>query len=509
MAKQYKNVEQILKLKGAMLSSKVSQIFQDQGLSAAAARQRIFRRSASVKTLHGLPFTKNAKFLYLEGEFGTPKFFDNLLRELEESAPGYAAALYGLAARGGICLVKDWNIVSGSPVLQKGHVSSEEVLKRLKSVKLLEQRTIAGIGDCVVLALWAENINFGAFRARLTLERIAIDTVRQWAVRMGFSSKDTIKTRFDNVPAKFSTFSFDIVGPSYLKALMVQTKTGPKNGFFVADVVWADELREMDAKSFLRKIATLSALKNLGRFQPMLVSDGFTRDAIMACRAKGVMAVTVDTLLGRGVAIALRELLDVLTRAAQVAIGNPGKIDEIFDKLSTVEGLSGNLRGAMFELIVGHIAKDLLGGSIDIGEIATNATDNSRADIDVRQVGQDQVTCIECKGYDSDNDVSLEEVKYWLEKQVPIIRAYHAYQQRFVQKIELFEFWTTARFSNEAKAYLKERKTAIKKYQIGWKEGREVLTEARRLSSRMIFKTLKTHYFEKTPTKVLGLTANQ
>ena len=98
-----------------------------------------------------------------------------------------------------------------------------------------------------------------------------------------------------------------------------------KNGFFVADVIWQDELSLQGVKSFLRKITTLSSLQKLGRFQPMLVTDGFTKKALMECRAKGVMAVTVDTLLGQDVAFALRDLLDTLNRAAKVAIGNPEK----------------------------------------------------------------------------------------------------------------------------------------------------------------------------------------
>ena len=162
MSKTFPSVESILKANGPMLSSKVAAIFQKQGQSATASRQRVYRRSSNVKTLHGLPFTKNARFLYLEGEFGTQKFFDNLLKELEESAPAYAVALYGLGARGGVCLRKDWDIVSGSPVRQQKHVASEEVLKRLKSVKLLDEKDIAGIGDCVVLAPWLSQINFAS-----------------------------------------------------------------------------------------------------------------------------------------------------------------------------------------------------------------------------------------------------------------------------------------------------------------------------------------------------------
>ena len=147
------------------------------------------------------------------------------------------------------------------------------------------------------------------------------------------------------------------------------------------------------------------------------------------------------------------------------------KIDELFDRLSVVEGLSGNLRGAMFEMIVGHLVKDLYAGSIDIGEIVTDYATKSIADIDVRNVGADQIICFECKGYDSEKEVTLEEVKYWLEKQVPIFRGAHNLESRLHGLKERFEFWTTGIFSVEALAYLNERKAAIKKYEIDWKVG--------------------------------------
>jgi len=409
MAKNIKTVLEILHSKGPLLTSDLAEIYRKRGLSATAARQRVYRRSKEVRTLYGLPFPKNTKFLYLESHFGEPRFFDALVTKLEKTSPSYAAAISGLSARNGICLVDNWDIVSGSPVLQQKHIASQEILKRLKSVKLFSEITVTGIGTAICFndRVFAPNVE--GFRARITLENILINIVKNWAVRMGYSSTGTISMRSDakTTLPKFSTHCFDIVGPSYLHSVTKRSKGNIKNGYFVADVLWHDELTEKHVSSFLHKIKTLSVLRGLSNFQPMIIANGFTKKSLMKCRGNGVMAVTPDTLLGRDVAQALLELFDVLKRAAEISIGNPDKIEQIFNKLSAIEGLTANLRGAMFEMITGHIVRSLNAGSIDIGEIVTDYATQSKADIDVRLVSENSVTCYECKGYASHVEVSL------------------------------------------------------------------------------------------------------
>ncbi len=434
MAKEIRSVDELLSIHGPMLTSDISAIYRDQGLSATAARQRVRRRSDAVKTLHGLPFPKNAKFLYLEGEFGNRKFYDALIKKLQETSPAYSSAISGLSSRQGICLRQNWNIVSGSPVLQKGHIASEKILDRLKKVKIFSEESIAGVGDCITFSEQLIPINYAEFRARLTLEHILLETVKNWSIRMGFSSIKAIAIRNGTTLPKFSTHCFDIVGPSYLHSLTKKNTSQLQCGFFVVDIIWHDKLTKTHVAGFLRKISTLSSLRNLGRFQSMLVSNGFTMDALMLCRSKGVMTVTPDTLLGHDVAHALIELLNTLSRAAGFAIRNPEKIQTIFDRLSIIEGLSGNLRGAFFEMIVGNMVKVINAGSIDIGEIVTDNSSSKKAEIDVRLIKSDAIICYECKGYASHLQVTLGDVKYWLEKQVPIIRASQQYEQRFNNK---------------------------------------------------------------------------
>lgn len=72
-------------------------------------------------------------------------------------------------------------------------------------------------------------------------------------------------------------------------------------------------------------------------------------------------------LFGREVAIGLAMLLTTLGKAAVIAVAKPEVITELFDRLGQIEGAAGNLRGALFEMIVAHAVQREGGGSIDIG----------------------------------------------------------------------------------------------------------------------------------------------
>lgn len=491
MARTLPDVVDLLQENGPLLSSDVSRKYREMGLSDSAARQRTNRRSDEVKQLYGLPFPRGARFLYLEGEFGDARFYSALIVRLQETGSAYGAALSGLFARNGICLAKDWPIVSSAPEKQKGHLSHGRILDGLKQAKLVQEVDITGIGLCLALSDRIVSWNSAHFRARLTIEHVLRAAVRDWAIRLGWSSKGAIQTAEDDTLPKFSTMNFDLVGPCYLNALITRSKGTVKPGFFVCDVVFSGTLQVEHVAGFVKKIGNLKALRNLGRFQPMILADAFTEDALMVLRAQGIVAATPESLFGRQVAAALAELLRVLQKSAEIAIGNPEKIEELFDQLS---GLEGNLRGALFEMIVGHLVRMTQSGSIDVGVLVTDFETRSKADIDVRNVSETELVCYECKGHGPDVRVTLEEVKYWLEKQVPIMRAAHNNEQRFHNLTERFEFWTTGQFDPEVIAYLEDRQKNIRKYQIAWQGPDEVLTVAAKLKNKTMHRLLKRFY---------------
>jgi hypothetical protein len=267
------------------------------------------------------------------------------------------------------------------------------------------------------------------------------------------------------------------------------------HGFLVADVIVGRTMEEEDVKPFLRKCGMLGQLRGIRPFMPLLIADHFAPGALNACRSKGIIATRPETLFGRDVAAALADLLQVLSNAAAIAAGNPDRIEHLFKRLSAIEGSAGNLRGALFELLVGHMVKEEEGGSIDIGAVVSDASTGKRAEIDVRLVKPRSVTLYECKGYLPSKVVDEGEIKDWLERRIPTIRAAMDQEARFGGCRFAFEFWTSAAFSEAAIALLNDAKARTRKYKIGWRDGAGVKEYAREAASPGIRKILDEHYF--------------
>jgi hypothetical protein len=466
------------------------------GISAEAARQRFSRLPGNVRVLYGIPFPKRARFIYLEEQFGSPAYWDALERDIDEGSPAYAAALAGVRARGGIIPRSHFDVVSGSPVLQKGQIASAKVLERLISVKLLEETEVEGVGTCIATdgASYRRAAGRAGMRARLITEGILIGAMQSWLGRMNMASPNVLQVRGEKMP-RFSTFEFDICGPSYLRPIRRAGNGKLDPGFLVADIVLGRSLDEHEVRPFIRKVQTLSYLRGARPFMPMLIAEGFEPEALHACRAEGIITTRPDTLFGNDVGAALRDLLETLAHAAAVAANDPKRLEELFARLGSIEGAAGNLRGALFELIVGHMVRAIEGGSIDIGEIVRDMESNQSREIDVRLVKERKVTIYECKGYQPGSTVDRQEIDKWLKEKLPVIDKAHRQQERFDGTALRFEFWTTGTFEPEALVLLEDAKRKIRKYEVAWKDGSAVRDYAKQLKASGIRKILNEHYF--------------
>lgn len=95
------SVSDLLEKIGPCLTSELAKAMVDGGLSDAAARQRITRAQEEYTRLAGLRFAKNARFIYLEDQYGTRQFWEAIERAFRSSGTAYWGAVTGLRARGG------------------------------------------------------------------------------------------------------------------------------------------------------------------------------------------------------------------------------------------------------------------------------------------------------------------------------------------------------------------------------------------------------------------------
>ena len=404
----------------------------EYGLSSDAARKRVSRVSPPIRKFPIRLLPKNEAFLYREGDQNSEKFWAALLRDLRESGSIYGLALDGLMARGGLAQRASFNVVAGSPEAQKKQVPLSRVLDNLARADLVERLEIGEMGECIGLN---PNI-FGnadrlTFRARKIAEDVLMNGLREWARKLGMASYNAIDIRAADHAPKFCTFYWDLSGPSYLAPLTSGGAEELKPGFFVADVFCGGTLDIANIQYFLRKARMLKAMRRVVPFMPLLLADEYTREALWAGRSAGVVMATTRNLFGETVAEAISTLIDTLTRAAAVAVGDPDRVIGLLSDLSAIEGAAGNLRGALFEMIVGYLVQEVDGTSIDIGEIVHDPKSHQPAEIDVRRVkGRQECWFYECRARQPSDRIGADVITTWIERVNRILR-FHRAERRF------------------------------------------------------------------------------
>ena len=467
------------------------------GLSLDAAKKRVSRVSPPIRKFPIRLLPKNEAFLYHQDDRNSERYWNCLVCALRESGSIYGLALDGLMARGGLAQRPSFNVVAGSPEAQKKQVPLSRVLGNLVNADLVERVEVGEMGECVRLSPQVfDTPSSHAFRARKIAEDVLMDGLREWTRKLGLASYNAIEIRNAERAPKFSTFHWDLSGPSYLLPLVSGGGNDRKPGFFVADVFCGNTLDVAHIQYFLRKVRMLKAMRRVVPFIPVLLADGYTSEALRAGKGVGVMMATTRNLFGDTVAEGLSSLIDTLTRAAAVAAGNPERVIGLLADLRAIEGAAGNLRGALFEMIVGYLVREVQGNSIDIREIVYDPNSGKAAEIDVRRIKERQECWLyECRARQPDARIGADEISAWIEKVNRLWRSHRA-EKRFQGCRFGFEIWTTGLFDDKALALLKAEKAERKRIEIGWRDGAQVRDYAKQASRKAILDTLDEHYLK-------------
>lgn len=494
-------ITQFVLQNGPCLTNDVLRFLENTGLTPETARKRLSRRHKAIKTLPGISFPKNARFYYHEEHFGGHKYWDGLYKAVTDGSPAYGPAIAAMTAHGGAVPKEFFPIVSGAPLKQKNKTGSDAVLSRLSAVGLLVERNLCEMPVIVLNQNLQIAVDVAGLPARMIVQQILLDAVAEWARKLGIASYDkiSIRERGKELP-QFGTHTFDLCGPSYL-APMVRYKSGkPSPGFFVCDV-YVGRVDLGVARGFIRKCVNSRAMKRLPPFMPAIVADGYEQQAFKELRANGIIAAKPSALFGREVARGLAGLLQTLLNASAIAASNPEVIETLFSQLGKIEGAAQNLRGALFELIVGHIVSREGAISIDIGSHA-HVAENTSFEIDVFSYAAQEVRLIECKGYAPTHKVDAEEVGEWICTKARQLhkhfRALDAYQNRQFH----FEFWTSGNFTADALTLAAKVSEETNRYKVTLVNSNEVRSRITKVNANGLGKVFDEHYLKHPLTKM-------
>jgi len=466
---------------GPALSSEVARhLVEVCSLSPATARKRISRAIASgeVKRLSGLVFPHKARFLYLQQQFGSPWYWSNLSHALINSNSAHGYAIAALRQRGGIVPTKQFPIICGAPLRQQRQLSPESIFNRLSDANLLKKVTLPGIGECIAFTQDDEYYNAGVetMRAELLAEDILLTAVKSWLRKLGIASFGQVMLRGGEKLPQVGTFAWDLSAPCYLGHMVRKGPDGKvKPGFVACDVSLGGELSEAGAAPFIRKCLTLRSLPKVGPCMQILVANRFQHDAFLLLKRNGIIPATPKSLFGEEVSDALNQLISVLENAARSVI-DPDLFEDLFTKLSKIEGAANQLRGTLFEFIAAEIARQEISRNVSINRIFK--ANGKEAEVDVCAVDEyKKVTLIECKGYSPRATIPDGLFKRWLEHNIPTCYAAIKQHPDWRNLLITFEFWATAPLSDESMALFKKAQESIRpsRYTIELRLGPDLL----------------------------------
>ena len=458
-----------------------------------AARQQIARRAEPVRELK-LDFPRRARFLYLPDQWQSSAFWSALGDALVMAGGAYARTIWALSARGGILPSHQFAAATATGA-SEGQVDAEEVKTRLVEAGLLEEVELEGAGTVVGFVEALQNEHMVAqFRGRMIAEAILLDSLKEWARRLNLGSWGRFRLRGDDPAPTVNRFEWDLSAPSYLGPLRTFADGKLKPGFLAMDVVLAG-LEEVHVRPFIYKTETIRKVSRLMRCMQFVVADGFSDNALESLKNAGIVVGTPESLFGREVAVALRGLIELLSHAAEQAV-DPAKFEKLFKTLSGLPGADGRLRGKLFEFVCAELARNGLHASNVVMGRLVRKDGKDVADIDVRgELGAD-LFFIEAKGRLPGNVVPDEEVKHWLEVQVPAIEKEHRGMSEFARRKYYFEMWVSGDLSEEGKRMVRERAATVRptKYTLKVRYIEELVAMARAAGDASTLDVIKSHF---------------
>ncbi len=395
----------------------------------------------------------------------------------------YWYALNAISMQGGVISKKYLECYTNYPVIPlKKHFPFDEVMMRFISQDILVYNGF----DYIFSPKFSKGISNPLMHKTIELIKDNIlSDFNNLARNTGLVSYNT-----GEMFGEFGKFRWGYKGVCPIMGL----KNNDKFGFVVADILLGKPFYKKDVLFFDEKIKHIQSFKNASRIFPILLIDNLDKEALLFLKQRGIMIGFIKELFGEKYANTLNELVTILNNAGASLKENPDKYLELINELKIYnEGLVNNIRGALFEFVVGHIHQAGC-KSIDLGREIIG--DTGRVDMDVLAIYQEKVVIAECKAYKS--LINEETVNDWLTKSIPALKKWISNQERLRETDVEFEFWSTSGFTSDAKTQLQEAESSVRKYKITHFGPEELKATAIKMKNKKLKEALNNFFLKPT-----------
>jgi hypothetical protein len=182
------------------------------------------------------------------------------------------------------------------------------------------------------------------------------------------------------------------------------------------------------AHSFFRRIREAAAVKNTRAPIPFIFAKRFVHEAFTFLKEQGVLIWTHSQLMGTTTAEAIQRILSISEDIVAQQNLNPQLFTELFEGFENFQGVFGQLKGKLFELLMAyffqrHFSDTRLGWQIDNSEFPDDRKKEVQEfDVDIAAFQDADAVIVECKGIKMDGEVAEGEVVKHFTKRLPLAR---------------------------------------------------------------------------------------
>lgn len=448
---------EILKLKGPLLSSTLSNYLSDiDSININTASQRIARND-EIKKIKGF-FVSNQSFCYLE-EHKSDELLEKFMIALEENGKKYWYCINALKLHGGVISSKYLQCYTNYPVLPlKSHIPFNDVMQNFIKEDIL-----------------IYNDNYYMFSPRFARQKVTLTSYQ--SIEM---IKDNVLDHFNSLTkniglisyrtgenfAEYGKFRWAFKGVSY-----IGTRKNEVNTFLIADILIGSAYYEKDIEFFIQKLKHIRSFQNAPRILPFLIIDNVNKNALELLKQNGIVVALIGELFGQKYAETLSELINILNNAGASLKKTPEQYLNLIKQLRKYnEGLANNMKGTLFEFLVGHLHSINTNSSVDLGREIIEV--NFRHEMDVLTSYPDKIVISECKA--QNGKIGIEIIDKWLGVKVPAFKRWCSKQETWRNKSVEFEFWSTSGYTVEAISKLEQAFLNNGKYKVSFFDGKDI-----------------------------------
>ena len=409
-----------------VIASDLYDKLERRGYKRALCRATVARlRSAGRIHRARLNLAHNNSILSLDGEFATPRLVKTLVASEFRGRTGLANLIKCLQTT--------------HPVLDRAEAAKLAVMK-IGTLEHPEWREtdalLAGLSDLGILvrdaqhgeSLWVSNkeillaaglqfSNIGVTPAYTFIRRkvrfAILKALKDWLMQNTFVSRRVQVADPEKPVVSYALLPFDLLGFSFASGIGIRKPNGVKPTPVVGDVL-LDACNNAYAQSFCSRAREARVV---GKMWPVafILAKGFTKDAHATLKRNGVLAWATDQLLGKKTAAAIKRILQLSETLLSQKQLKPKAFKEAFEAFENLGGLFGDLKGDIFELMIGYFFQKRghttkLGWKVD------------GYDVDLLAQRTTLAIIVECKGISSKSEVPLSEIRRHVERRTPAAR---------------------------------------------------------------------------------------